>query len=351
MNLEIFMGERSIQKGKRSLPPKVKRAIYILFGVALCSAFVFAAVLFGLQKKDFDSETKNAFSMGTVVTARVYGKNAASADDEIISVIRQLDGTISWRVEGSAVDRVNSGERVKLNELAKIIATCREVSDSSGGAFDVTVGRLTRLWDFDDGAEKIPSKKDISAALGTVDYRKLSTEGGIVSAAEDQLVDLGSVGKGYACDMVRSYLEMTENEGAVVSVGGSILAYGKRNKAGDPWRIAVKHPREENAFLGTIILDEGFVSTSGDYEKYFEKDGKRYHHILDARTGYPAESDLVSVTIVAESGLLSDALSTACFILGSEKGRELAEKYAVGAVFVASDGSIDEIGSVRFEKS
>ena len=136
----------------------------------------------------------------------------------------------------------------------------------------------------------------------------------------------------------------------MVSVGGSILAFGKRNKAGDKWRVAVRHPRKENAYIGVINLSEGFVSTSGDYEKYFEKDGIRYHHILNANTGYPADSGLSSVTVVCGSGLLSDALSTACFILGEEKSKALLDEYSACAVFVDKQLNVSTYGDIDFEE-
>ena len=151
-------------------------------------------------------------------------------------------------------------------------------------------------------------------------------------------------------DMLKSYLSSTDVKGAVVSVGGSILAYGSRDKAGSNWSVAIQHPRKENEFLGVIHLKEGFISTSGDYERYFIKDGVRYHHILDAKTGYPCESGLISVTVVCESGLLSDALSTACFTLGLEKGEKLVEKYGAAAIFVTDDEQIHTVGEIDFER-
>ena len=152
-----------------------------------------------------------------------------------------------------------------------------------------------------------------------------------------------------ACDMLKTYLDSSNMQGAVISVGGSILAWGNYNKAGDKWQIAVAHPRNEGEYLGVLSLDEGFVSTSGDYERFFEKDGKRYHHILDATTGYPAETDTISVTVVCDNGLISDALSTACFILGEENSRELLGEYNASAVFVDKDMNISIVGDIDFE--
>ena len=150
-------------------------------------------------------------------------------------------------------------------------------------------------------------------------------------AFEDNFtVDFGAAGKGIALDEIKDYLETTKTKEAVISVGGSILLYGEKN-----FTVGIKDP-EGNAGRHVAILNvgEGCVSTSGSYERFFEENGKRYHHILDPDSGYPAQSGVVSVTVVSESGILSDALSTACFVLGIEKGGALAAEYGCETVFI-----------------
>jgi thiamine biosynthesis lipoprotein ApbE len=154
-------------------------------------------------------------------------------------------------------------------------------------------------------------------------------------------MDLGAVGKGVALDEIRKTLEeYPEVSGAVISVGGSILTYGNKPEGGT-WQIAVTDPLEPSQSVGVLTLDGGYcVSTSGDYERYVEVDGVRYHHILDPRTGSPARSDVAGVTIVTKDGFLSDALSTACFVLGSEEGQKLLEKYDAEGLFIDHAGTI-----------
>lgn len=323
---------------------------------SLLVAVIVTAVALGLFfwngfKSEYDSVSKSAISMGTIVTAKTYGENTGPENQIIISSVQQLDDLISWRTEGSLTQRLNKNGFVNSAQMADIVNICSRVSEDSGGAFDLTVGELSNLWGIGTENERLPEKAEIEEALKKVDFKKLKVNGAEVTSGKGQFVDLGAVGKGYACDMIKAYLEKTDIKGAVVSVGGSIVAYGNRNKAGDKWRIAVRHPREEKSFIGTVKVDEGFVSTSGDYEKYFEKDSKRYHHLLDARTGYPADNGLVSVTIVCDSGILSDALSTACFVLGKEEGIKLAEKYGVGAVFIDKEMNITTVGSIDFERA
>lgn len=335
---------------KVSSKGKKKKIVTVL----LCCVLFLAAAAFGVYdynaKKDYDKQTENAVAMGTVVTASSYGESAAKHNKSIIALVQSLEDIISWRVESSQVAKLNESGELDSDELAAVIKKCAEVSENSGGAFDITIGQVSRLWNFGTENEAVPEKKELENALETVGFEKLTVSGEHITKSYGQQVDLGAVGKGYACDLIYSYLQKTKLDGAVVSVGGSIVAYGNRNKAGDKWRIAIKHPRNQG-YIGTVSMENGFVSTSGDYERYFLQDGVRYHHILDARTGYPADSGLISVTVVCGSGLLSDALSTACFILGKEQGMKLAEKYDVGAVFVESDLTVTTVGEIDFEKS
>lgn len=331
---------------------KSKRITSAVIASVLIALFATAFIVFNHFSKDYACQTKNAIAMGTVITAKTYGEhNTASSNETVISVINQLEDVISCKKDGTLISSLNKTHSITSNEISDVLNTCNKLSADTDGAFDVTIGNISALWGFGTDKQKLPKEAEIKKALKTVDYKKLQISGNKITLANGQSVDLGAVGKGYACDMVKAYLEKNSDvKGAVISVGGSILAYGRRNALSKKWRIAIKDPRDEKSFLGTIKLKEGFVSTSGDYEKYFEENGKRFHHILDARTGYPADSDLISVTIVSDSGLLSDALSTACFILGKEDGISLAEKYGASAVFVDRDKNITTVGNIEFER-
>ncbi len=329
---------------------KKKKILCIVLSVVLLAAAVTGFAVYYFFKKDFNLEQKSGLSMGSVVTVKLFGDDTFKKLDVTKNGIDNLEKIISRKLETSAVSLLNKNGTVQNAVCAEIIEKCRKISELSGGAFDLTIGPLSSLWNFDEDVQKVPDKDEIQKALALVDYRKVQTDSKSVFLAKGQSVDLGAVGKGAACDAAKTYLEKSGVKGAVVSVGGSILAFGKRNKAGDKWRVAVRHPRKENAYIGVINLSEGFVSTSGDYEKYFEKDGIRYHHILNANTGYPADSGLSSVTVVCGSGLLSDALSTACFILGEEKSKALLDEYSACAVFVDKQLNVSTYGDIDFEK-
>ncbi|MGN0486391.1 MAG: FAD:protein FMN transferase [Acutalibacteraceae bacterium] len=329
-----------------------KKKIYTAIVSALCLiAAAVAIFLLNGRNKSFDYSEKSTVSMGTIVTQKVYGEYAGKDIEKINAIINALDKSISWREEDSEVSALNRDGKLSNANLAAMLDTCKQVSRDSGGVFDVTVGGVSRLWSIGEEDERLPGDSEIQTELKNVGYEGISISGNDITLAPGVSLDLGAVGKGAACDMAYNYLKASDAKGAVISVGGSILAYGKHNKAGDKWRIAVRHPRKENEYIGVISLSEGFVSTSGDYERYFEKDGRRYHHIIDATTGYPSDSGLISVTVVCQNGLLSDALSTACFILGEKKSRALLEKYDAAAVFIDSELTISTVGEIEFEKS
>ncbi len=303
------------------------------------------------QKKDYTNAEKITIAMGTVMTQKIYGELPGKAIADIISVVSSLEDNISYKKSNSALSLLNETGTSENLIVADALRICNEVSEKSGGVFDVSVGDAVSLWGIGTSDETIPSEDEIRNAVENCGYEKITVKDGKITLEGDFSVDLGAVGKGLACDYIMKYLRSSGVQGGVVSVGGSILAYGQHNKAGDKWRVAVRHPRQEDEFLGVITIDEGFVSTSGDYERYFEKDGKRYHHILDGNTGYPSQSGLISVTVVCDSGILSDALSTACFILGKEKGTELMLDYGASGIFVDEAMNVTVIGDIDFEYS
>ena len=329
---------------------KKRSKILLSLVTVLCLVGVIAVSSFYRDStKRFSSSEKMTVAMGTIVTQKVYSDYAGKDIEKITAIINALDDKISWRNENSDIAKLNSEGALSDAGIASVLLTCKEVSENCDGVFDVTVGEVSKLWSIGEDNQRVPEKSEIENALKAVGYENIAVEGNDITLNSDCSIDLGAVGKGMACDMAKNYLEASDVKGAVISVGGSILAWGDYNKAGEPWRVAVKHPRNENEYIGVIVLDEGFVSTSGDYERYFESDGKRYHHILDAKTGYPADSGLISVSVVCDSGILSDALSTACFILGEEKSISLLEKYGASAVFVYDNLEISTVGEIDFE--
>lgn len=199
------------------------------------------------------------------------------------------------------------------------------------------MGKVIRLWDIDGENPHIPAEDELNSLLENVGYDKVALDGNEVTMPEGVTLDLGAAGKGIGCDAAKKVLDADQNvSGMILNLGGSsVMSYGSKPD-GSAWQVAVTDPRDtEGDYLGVVTLNgTEFLSTSGDYEKYFIEDGIRYHHILDPSTGYPARSGLTSVTVVCGDGLDADGLSTACFVLGREKAEELLKEYKADALFV-----------------
>ena len=325
--------------------------------------------------------SKTDFVMSTVLSEKIYGTKDVTQD--IKEELDKLEkDQLSWREDHSVVSKINAdaqkGIKTKLDsDMTSWVEDSLELAKRSNGAFGPTIGRLTRLWNIEGDNPKVPSKQEIKNTLEDTGYTKIhlekvesqntaNTKKNVDKDIKDNTaknkeisedtsqntntnesvssiyigdkctLDLGAVGKGIACGVVQDYLKkQKEVSGAVIAVGGSILLYGSKADGSD-WNVAVQNPRgQDGEAMGVLSLSGTTnVSTSGDYEKYFMQDGKRYHHILDPSTGYPADSGLISVTIVSDSGLLSDGLSTACFVLGKEKGQKLLETYGAEGIFI-----------------
>ena len=298
---------------------------------AACAVLLCTLLLFSCAPH---YERAEGYAMGTFVS--VTSRDGQSALS-LLPAVSTLENEISHSIDSSLIAALNRGETVTLSkEVYAALSLSLELSEATGGAFSVLVLPITSLWDFDRGVR--PTDAALAEALKRMEDSELLLEDGRATLKSGG-VDLGAIGKGLAADILASALADAGEEG-LVAVGGSIGAVGKKN--GEPWRIGVRDPfsSSQSATLGTLSLSDAFVSTSGSYEKSFEENGEQYHHILDPKTGMPVAKGLVSVTVIAESGVLSDALSTALFAVGMEEGRELCARYGAEALFVTSTGEM-----------
>lgn len=339
-----------------------KQIAAFLIGV-ICLGLVVAFIfLTGRENRKKEPYTTTGFAMGTVVTTTVYSEQGRKDAAAILQCLESLENeTISWRSETSEVYQVNhaydAGVPYPIGaELARYILMAQELSRAGGGLLDITIRPLASLWGIEDGKETVPEKAEMEEALRLVDYTKVhvvDSDGKEYSRWKDikaeqayfvlfdktgMSLDFGAIGKGIACDRIADYLKTTKASGACIAVGGSIVCYGSKPD-GASYQIGIQNPRgEQNDVMGVLKLEAGsqpvFVSTSGDYEKYFIQDGKRYHHILNPVTGYPADSGTISATIIADNGALSDALSTLCILLDKEQALQLVEQYGADAILV-----------------
>lgn len=266
--------------------------------------------------------------------------------------VRDLEALLSVTDETSEVYALNHSGSAQLSpDAAELLAQALALCARTGGALDVSVYPILRLWGFTTGAYAVPSGDEIAALLPLVDYTQVGLDGSSAVLSPGMEIDLGSVAKGYAGDVLAAFLRQSGVTSALLDLGGNIQAVGAKPD-GSPWRIGVRDPEGEGN-LGVVTAEDKAVITSGGYERYFEKDGTRYWHILDPKTGSPARSGLASVTVVGESGLLCDALSTALFVMGRDGAvafwRDNCSDLHFDLVLVEEDGSITCTTNSGFE--
>ncbi len=320
----------------------------VLLAVVL---FLLVFLIFFLSWKKSEEQTKIYKSADVLMGTNFYGTVYGGKEDvlpELAEQLRRLETEqLSWREETSEIGKLNSvsgqeaGENISADTFG-YLKEILEIAKRSNGALDPTIGNISRLWDFGGADEGLPSQEEINALLEKRGYEKLIIDENSIFLPEGMSLDLGAVGKGIGADRAAQFIQSQEGiEGAVIALGGTIALIGSRPDR-KPWNLAITNPRgKEGEILGVLKLSgEYFISTSGDYEKFFMVGQKRYHHILNPKTGYPAESGLISVTVVCDSGLKSDGLSTACFVLGLKQGMELLEEYGSEGIFVDEEKNV-----------
>ncbi len=313
------------------LSRKTCLALAALLALALC------ARLEDARRKR--RHTRAFFAMDTPVALTAYGPAAPRALERAERLVRRLEREMSVTVADSGVSRLNAGEEIPADgTVGRALSAALEMREKTGGAFDPALYPALRLWGFTTGKYAVPAQAEIDAALrlsGAARVRKTESGFRLNSGAA---VDLGGIGKGWASDAAADCLRENGVESAVVSLGGNVRTLGPR-PGGAKWRVGVRDP--EGGLLGVIAIGEGAVVTSGNYERFFEKDGERYWHILDPRTGKPARSGVVSATVIGKRGAACDALSTALFVMGPEKSADwLRKNPGYGAVILDENGAL-----------
>ena len=279
--------------------------------------------------------SRTFFAMDTVMTVTAPGadeKLLAACEDEV----RRLEALFSVTAETSEIARLNeTGEATLSDETAQVLRFALEEAELTGGALDVTLYPVVRAWGFTTGDYRVPDDAEIAAQLARVGWTQVGLDGNAARVPEGVMVDLGAVAKGYASDRLAALLRAHGVGSALIDLGGNICCVGAK-RDGSAWRIGVRDPKDPAGYIGALAVTDRAVITSGNYERYFTAgDGKTYGHIFDPATGRPAENGLVSATVVGESGLQCDALTTALYVLGPERACALLETLdGVDAVLV-----------------
>lgn len=327
----ISLAARTVRRLKK------RNGILMIFA-CVSLTLVFVISLFSTPKAPAEVQ---GFAMGSPVKITVYGeKGGEEKAKSALENVKQLDRVyLSHTLPSAYAYKLNSERAVEADDYFKnYLSKCIELSSDSDG-FTLFSGRLKALWKTEDGGY-VPAESEINEILSDLRSTRISIGGSTASISGNGLLDMGALGKGTACQTAIDELKQSGVKNALCTVGGTVGVIGAPKK-NEKFKIAVRNPfGGQNEYFGTLSVTDCFVSTSGDYEKYFERDGVRYSHIFDARTGKPVNNNLTSVTVIAADGTASDFLSTAVFILGEEKGEELAEKYGAQYILVRKDKTV-----------
>lgn len=293
------------------------------------------------------------YAMDTAMSAAVYGSRATEAAQAVQDELFRLDAFLSRTREDSAVSRLNADGAAEADEeLAALLLAAQEYTAATSGAFDVTIAPLADAWGFTKEEKRIPGPAELESLLPLVGSERVRIDAaGAVRLDAGTQIDLGGIAKGYAADRAAMLLSQSGIPAASISLGGNIYVRGCKPD-GSPWRVGIQDPERTDGFVGVLSLMDSFAVTSGGYQRYFEQDGKTYHHILDPATGLPADSGLTSVTIIAGEpskvehvpgpGTMCDALSTALFVMGEKRAVEFWRSgvYDFQFVLVTRDGRV-----------
>lgn len=285
----------------------------------------------------------------TVIKIQILDPADESILDDLKKLCEKYDTMFSTTNTDSELYKLNhaNGQPFTVSsETANLIQKGIHYSELSGGAFDLTIEPVSALWDFKADKPTVPSSDAIAQAVSHVDYTKVDIQDNTVTLEDPEAgIDLGAIAKGYIADQVKTYLKKQGIKHAIINLGGNVDVIGTKPD-GSKYNIGIQKPFDESGeAITSVQLKDQTVVTSGIYERYFKKNGKLYHHILDPRTGYPCENNLYSVSIITDSSTKADALSTTCFLLGYEKGMELIQSMdGVEAIFITDNEKVHKIG-------
>lgn len=311
-------------------------ALVVSTGLLLCGCSSF-------NKKQDLTYTDTLFD--TVIRVQILDR----ADEEVIKGCEELckkyDTMFSRTNEESEIYKINQAKGSPVEVSSDTIAIIKKgiyYSKMSNGAFDITIGSVSGLWDFKSETPSVPASETLALAASHVNYQNIMISGNRVTLTDPETqLDVGAIAKGYIADRLKDYLTEQGVKHATINLGGNVQTLGSKPD-GSPYNIGIQKPFDETGKpLTSVKVSDQSVVTTGIYQRYFEQDNKIYHHVLDPKTGYPCENNLHSVTIITDSSLDADALSTTCFLMGYDKAMELIDQLDhVDAVFITDDGEI-----------
>lgn len=318
--------------------------------LSVLGILVFAGLIYGVYRNSSVEETdtsisKTGFYFDTVIKITLYDSDDADYLDGCFALADKYENLLSATIETSDVSKINAanGSPVTVSpETAELIREGIDYGTLSNGQFDITIGKLSSLWDFSENPGIVPDADAIASAVSTINYQNITVSGNTVTLNDsDAAIDLGGIAKGFIADKMKAYLNENGITSGIINLGGNVLIIGPKEDGSD-YRIGIQKPfSDTGTALATVSIPDGTVVSSGVYERYFKKDGVLYHHLLNPKTGYPYENDLTGVTIICSRSVDGDGLSTTCFSLGLEDGIKLIESLPnTEAIFITSDGEL-----------
>lgn len=294
--------------------------------------------------------SQSSFQIGTYITLSIYADHEVPNEvfDDLFDLIDKYEYMVSKNIETSEVSEVNRQAGigpVKVSDaIIEMLALGKEYSEDSNGLFDLSIGSLVDLWGIGTKEAHIPEESEIQKSIDKVDYNKIDfdTSGSTVFLEEPEMVlDLGAIAKGYIADRVKDMILEKGYKSAIVNLGGNVLTVGNKPNS-DSWAIGVRDPRSDaTTEMGILYLEDNSIVSSGVYERYFVEGDIRFHHIINPKTGFPEQNDMMSISIISKLSVEGDALSTSVFLMGLERGLEYIEsRKDVDAVFIMQDLSV-----------
>ena len=325
----------------------MKRFSILIAALCLC--------LTGCGKQTTEA-TAQIFAMDTVMEVAAYGPKAEKAVQETEGQIKALENQLSRTKADSLVSGLNRDGSIRhlTYDYWNLIARAKEYRDATNGAFDITIAPVMDAWGFTGDSFRVPERSELDELLKHVNSDEIQIQeepAHSVTLGEGQAIDLGGIAKGYTSDLVEQTFRANGIESGKISLGGNVFVLGGKPDGSD-WRVGIKDPRNESGLAAILSLRDAYAITSGGYERYFEENGKTYHHIIDPSTGYPADSGLLSVTVVAAdngpdwagagNGAMCDAFSTALFVMGEEQALDFWRNggYDFDLVLVTEDDRV-----------
>ncbi|MCY6372661.1 FAD:protein FMN transferase [Clostridium ganghwense] len=338
---------------------RLKNKKYSIMVLSILVSLIFAyKFLFADSSKNIKTnlpKSKSGFFLGTHVEISLYDNSSDEIFDECFNILKDVEDKMSINIDTSEVSNINKNagkSPVKVSsQTFSVIKRGLYYSSLSKGHFDISIGSLVKLWEIGSENAKVPSKEEIEKSKSTINYKNILLDEKaqtVKLANKDMFIDLGGIAKGYAADVLANVLKSKKIESAIINLGGNVYALGSKPN-GKTWNIGIQNPFEPRGkHLGILNINNKSIVTSGVYERFLEKNGKRYHHILSPFTGYPVENSLVSITIIADNSIDADGLSTTVFSLGLDAGRELVESLdGIDAIFVTNKKEVYTTSSLK----